>query len=150
MSRRVDNAPMIDMHGFENHTAEWLAEQTHTSVRTARRWRAVARAPAVVVEYLRLKFDGPLGRISPQWDGWALRDGLLHSPEGINYSPEYLLMIRMRLRQLEISEAELKRLRRERDGMQLPREVQDAADELSELQTRLERALAKLKSRVVG
>ncbi|HMH29074.1 MAG TPA: hypothetical protein VK580_10840 [Steroidobacteraceae bacterium] len=58
--------------------AETIAQLCKVNVRTARRWKKGERR---MPETARMILAGDLGIFDPAWQGWALRDGKLISPE---------------------------------------------------------------------
>lgn len=91
---------------FANLPAEQLARLTFSSVRSAQRWKRLHLAPRLALQFLRLLFDGPLGMISPPWDGWTLRAGKLISPEGVAFTPGEVRSIPLRYQQIRALELE--------------------------------------------
>lgn len=63
-------------------SAKDLAARFGVDITTARRWRRGRNAPLAV----QLLLSGDLGVFDPAWAGWAVRDGLLRSPEGFEAS----------------------------------------------------------------
>jgi signal transduction histidine kinase len=105
---------MEPLGGFANFGAEELARRTLSSVRSARRWIREGLAPRLIVWCLRIMFDAPLGELSREWDGWSLRDGKLHSPEGTAFTPHEIRALPLRLQQLSALERAIERIRDER------------------------------------
>ena len=110
---------MEPLSGFANLSAKDLARVTHSAERTARKWIRARFAPRLIVEWLRLMFDRPLGMLCQRWEGWHLRNGKLHSPEGYEFTPEEVITIPLRLQQiaqLELStQQQAAQLRREQE-----------------------------------
>jgi transcriptional regulator with XRE-family HTH domain len=82
-------APTMDrdaalLHGL---TARALAELTGCDVSSARRWRRRRRLPEAIARLIELTRDGELGAVAGAWRGWALREGVLISPEGAEFTP---------------------------------------------------------------
>lgn len=82
--------------GFATLDVTLLARDAMTSVRSARRWRSSGFAPRIVVAFLKLVHWGDLGRLCKHWDGWRLRNGKLHAPNGWEFDPAELLTIPIR------------------------------------------------------
>jgi hypothetical protein len=96
---------MEALGGFANYPAVDLARKARASVRSARRWRAAGRAPAVVMAWLELTHSGHLGTLCKDWEGWHVRDGELHHPNGWHFTPAELAAIPLRYQEA----AELRR-----------------------------------------
>lgn len=133
---------MDRLGGFANHSTEWLAQRTFTSTRSAQRWRLTGRAPRVVVAFLRLVEEGPLGMIHAAWNGWRLHRGALISPEGIAFAPAELLALTLRLQQVAELAREVRVLKQQQTAMlaapsATPAEIRDVAAELAVLSARL-------------
>lgn len=103
--------------GYAHESVEWLRRVTRAGERTVQRWRATGRAPAPVVQLVRLLREGyKLGRVAKQLEGWTLdeRDGKIYSPAGEGFTPGEILAIRMKNQLI----AELERERRDSIALQ--------------------------------
>lgn len=64
--------------------AEDIAARCGVDISTARRWkRGTTTAPMTALFTL----SSDLGCFDSEWQGWILRDGSLHSPEGLAATP---------------------------------------------------------------
>lgn len=95
---------------FANLPSQILCEQLFASPRSVRRWKQTDRVPALVRFVLELLHYGELKSIARAFEGWALRNGMLHAPNGWKFTPGELLSIPMLHQQLAA-------LRRERDAL---------------------------------
>lgn len=75
--------PTDALHGL---TPAALAELIGAHITTARRWIRARRVPRAVAAALMVLRFGDLGAISPDWQGWNIREGALWSPEGDRFS----------------------------------------------------------------
>lgn len=82
---------MQPLGGFANFSAEYLAEKTYNSVRTARRWKQQGLAPTLVVAWLELLHYGALGMLSSAFDSWRLYRDVIHAPNGWTFSAGQIL-----------------------------------------------------------
>jgi hypothetical protein len=84
----LSQSPVMELadalHGL---TPQGLAELIGAHVTTARRWLRSRQVPRAVAAALMVLRFGDLGAISPDWEGWSLREGVLWSPEGDGFSP---------------------------------------------------------------
>lgn len=111
-SDRMDRDGLERLGGFANYSAEWLAQKTGASVRTARRWRQSGRAPSHILRTLQVLCDGKLEFIHEHWSGWVLYNGKLTSPEGFVFAPGEVRSIPLRHQQISALEVEVQRLQR--------------------------------------
>lgn len=107
---------MEPLGGFANFTAEELAAETFVSVRTARRWRRMGKAPTLALRWLELRHYGALETLHAAWQGWHVRAGQLHHPDGWTFTPAELTAIPLRYQELSALRCELDQHRRERDA----------------------------------
>ena len=105
---------MIDAKGFANLAADHLARLTHTSLRTARRWRSTGLLPRWAFDLVTLLLDRPLGMLCSDWDGWHLRTAGIEAPNGYRFTPAEVISIPLRLQQIAALELELARQKGER------------------------------------
>lgn len=106
---RADALCMVPLGGFANLGAREIARLTDSAERSARRWIRDGLAPRLVVRFLQLLTDAPLGALSPPWDGWTLRRGKLCSPDGHEFAPGEIRALPLRLQQLRALERERER-----------------------------------------
>lgn len=109
---------MEPLKGFANLSARELAELTGASLTTARRWRRLQKAPAIVVRALEIHETHNLGRFHAEWDGWSIsRDGKLHTPEGDWFRPGEVRAIRWRREQIWWLQRQVRGLRPLEEGL---------------------------------
>jgi len=109
---------MISADGFANYSAEALAEFARCSLRTAWRWKKTNKLPAMVHACLAFLTRGDLGKLHADWQGFFIRKGRIETPEGIDYSPDEVRTIMLRLQhvaelemQCRLKDAALEHLR---------------------------------------
>ena len=67
-------------------SADSIAIWCRVHITTARRWKRGEDPPFAAIRWTELKSTGNLGLVDPLWDGWALREGMLVSPEQVSVS----------------------------------------------------------------
>jgi len=88
------NAPTPDV------SAELLAESLGVSTRTARRFKAAGVMPFAYAVVWAILGEGDLGVADQAFEGWRLRDGRLHTPDGWAVAPGEVLSIPIRNQQI--------------------------------------------------
>jgi hypothetical protein len=84
---------LLPLGGYANLESHELAIKTKSSLRSVRRWKQTGLAPAIVIAWLDLIHYGNLGAICAEFEGWALRRGTLHAPNGWTFSAGQLMAI---------------------------------------------------------
>ena len=90
-----------------------IADYLQVTLRTVRRWkRGTADAPHSAVLALRLHLHCELGALHPDWEGFTLHAGKLHTPGVFKrpFSPEGILGMFFTVQEVRWSRKELKRL----------------------------------------
>lgn len=82
-----------------------IARRARVDESTARRWK---RGDIIPSAGILLVLEGDLGAFDPTWEGWVLRRGLLCSPENWTATPGDI-------RAMQLKEAQVNALRREKD-----------------------------------
>lgn len=68
-------------------SAEWLAKVCGVHITTARRWKRGEAPPKAALEIIQLRATGELGVVDGAWSGWRLVNGVLYSPEQMDFTP---------------------------------------------------------------
>jgi hypothetical protein len=91
-----------------------LARICHVSLKTAGRWKAGTTCPP---QSAMLLLSGDLGSLDPEWRGWLVRGGVLHSPEGWEISRNDVLATPLMRQQLAAYQSELRQIQERLDAM---------------------------------
>jgi hypothetical protein len=91
-----------------------LARICHVSLKTAGRWKAGTTCPP---QSAMLLLSGDLGSLDPEWRGWRVRGGVLHSPEGWEISRNDVLATPLMRQQLAAYQSELRQIQERLDAM---------------------------------
>jgi transcriptional regulator with XRE-family HTH domain len=92
------------LHGL---TPAAIAELTHVSIYTARRWKRGARLPPTARALLELVRGGELGSLARPWRGFRVHGGELWTPHGFSVRPGEIASIPYRFAQIRALEREL-------------------------------------------
>lgn len=87
-----------------------IARTCRVSERTARRWKDRTRRPS---EQELMILRGDLGVFDPKWSGWAVRDGLLISPENWQFKVNDVLAGQLKDAQIRAYQQENRGLKRD-------------------------------------
>lgn len=68
-------------------SAEKIAGWTGVHITTARRWKRGESPPKAALEIIQIRDTGELGVVDKAWAGWRLIDGMLYSPEQMEFTP---------------------------------------------------------------
>lgn len=138
---RAATDAMEPLEGFATLGAAELARLTDSALRTTRRYIARGLAPRLVVRWLEVTLRGTLSLICRHWDGWTLRAGKLHSPEGHSFTPAEIRALPLQYQHISALERERRELtaaletereRREQDDRDQERRQAARADALGQ------------------
>ena len=96
-----------------------IAELTGTCRRTVRRWFAKGSFPKAIDLLLRLIYDGDLGVISDEWQGFWIqrRYGCLVTDQGYTFEPGEIRSFTLRQHYIATLELTVRELTAERDAL---------------------------------
>lgn len=103
--------PLQEVHDLVERIGERRAlYELNVHRTTLGRWlKGQVPVPAAALRHLRqLAYD--VGA-DPEWQGWRFRDGLLHSPEGYEFTPGDLYAIRFLKGQISALQTEVRTLK---------------------------------------
>lgn len=96
--------------------------------RSARRWKVAGKVPEPYAARVALMLIADLGAISPDWQGWSIRQGELVSPEGLRLRPREIRALPLQLAALAAHRGEAHASRKDRD---VARDIRRARDDLA-------------------
>ncbi len=79
---------MNSLSSLYGYSAEWIANSTGVTIRTAQKYASGGKIPEPTRRLLHLKATRK--ELGSDWKGWVIHGDTLYSPEGLKYSPGYL------------------------------------------------------------